>query len=113
MSDLPAKDPDNVEPYHIVWCDKDGTNDGSTTDSGELQSATISTSAWTVPSGITEDSNNTAAITIAGVSYGANTVATIWLSGGTAGNVYELTNQITTSDSRTLDKSICVRVKNL
>ena len=35
-----------------------------------------------IPSGITEVSNNKAAITIHGVTYGANTVCTIWLSGG-------------------------------
>lgn len=112
MSDLPPKDPNSVEPYFIVWCSKDGTNDGTTSDTGELQSATISTSTWTAPSGITEDSSNTAAITIAGVSYGINTVSAIVLSGGTAGNVYELLCRITTSDSRTLDKTICIRVKN-
>jgi hypothetical protein len=108
---LPSKDPDDTEPYHIVWIDKDGTNDGTASDNGELQGATISTSAWTVPSGITEDSNNTAAITIAGVSYAINTVATIWLSGGTAGTEYELTNKIVTSDSRTLSQSITIEVK--
>ena len=111
MSDLPPKDPNAVEPYFIVWCSKDGTNDGTPSDTGELQGATISTSAWTVPSGITEDSSNTGAITIAGISYGVNTVATIWLSGGTAETDYDLLNRITTSDSRTLDKTITVRVR--
>ena len=110
---LPAKDPDDVEPYHVVWCRKDGTNDGSTSDTGELQGATISTSAWTETAGITEDSDNTIAITIAGVSYGINTVATIWLSGGTAGTDYTITNKITTSDSRTLSRSFVVPVREL
>lgn len=113
MSDLPAKDPNSVEPYFIVWCSQDGTNDGTTSDTGELQSATISTSTWTVPSGITEDSSNTAAVTIAGVSYAVDTVSTIVLSGGTAGNVYELLCRIVTDDGRTLDKTICIRVKDL
>ena len=109
---LPDKDPNSVEPYFMVWCDKDGTNDGSATDDGELQGATISTSAWTIsPAGtLTEDSENTDAVTIKGVSYGANTVATIRLSAGTAGITYTLTNRITTSDSRTLDKSIEITV---
>jgi len=112
MSDLPPKDPNAVEPYHIVWCSKDGTNDGTTSDTGELQGATISTSAWTVPSGITEDSSATGAITIAGISYGVNTVSTIWLSGGTDNYVYELSCRIVTSDIRTLDKTICIRVQD-
>jgi hypothetical protein len=108
--ELPAKDPDDVEPYFVIWCSKDGTNDGSVNDSGELQGATISTSTWTVPAGLTEDSNNTNAVTIKGVSYGINTVATIWLSAGTNGGRYTLTNKITTSDSRTLSKSILIPV---
>ena len=109
--DLPPKDPDAVEPYFIVWCDADGTNDGATGDAGELQGATISTSVWTV-AGITKDSNNKAAITIAGISYGANTVTAIWLSGGTDGTDYDLHNRIITSDSRTLDKTITVMVRS-
>lgn len=109
----PSKDPDDTEPYFIVWCSKDGTNDGSTSDDGELQSDTISSSTWTVASGITKDSDNTDAITIAGISYSANTVATIWLSGGTADTDYDLTNTITTSGSpaRTLSKTITVPVR--
>jgi hypothetical protein len=109
--DLPPKDPTAVEPYFIVWCDKDGTNDGTANDKGELQGATISTSDWTM-TGITEDSDNKQAITIAGVDYGANTVATVWLSGGTDGTDYDLLNKIVTSDSRTLEKTITVRVRN-
>ena len=109
---LPSKDPDSVEPYFIVWCDKDGTNDGSTSDEGELQGATISTDTWTVPSGITKDSDNTSAVTIAGVTYGANTVCTIWLSSGTVDTEYALSCRITTSDSRTLDKSIVIPVRS-
>jgi hypothetical protein len=108
---LPSKDPDDVEPFFAIWCSKDGTNANTVADTGELKGATISTSAWTVPSGITEDSSNTAAVTIKGVSYSNATVATIWLSGGTAGTEYELTNKITTSDSRTLSQSITIEVK--
>jgi len=109
--DLPPKDPNAVEPYFIVWCDEDGTNDGSTGDSGELQGATIGTSTWTV-SGITKDSDGKAAVTIAGIDYGVNTVTTIWLSGGTDGTDYDLLNRIITSDGRTLDKTITVMVRS-
>ena len=107
---MPYKDPDSVEPYFVIWCSKDGTNDGSASDTGELQGATISTVTWTVPTGITKDSSNQSAITIQGVSYGINTVATIWLSSGTAGTDYEIACKITTSDSRTLEETIKVRV---
>jgi hypothetical protein len=106
-----SKDPNAVEPFHIYWCDRDGTNDGSANDDGDLQGATISTATWTVPAGITKDSDNTNAITISGVDYAANTVATIWLSGGTADTDYDLLCRITTSDSRTLDKTITIPVR--
>ena len=105
------KDPNSVEPFYVVWCSKDNTNDGSTSDNGVLQSATISTSTWTVPTGITEDSSVKTSITIQGITYSANTVATIWLSGGTVGTDYDLVNRIVTSDSRTLDHTITIKVR--
>ena len=109
---LPPKDPDAVEPYFIVWCDKDGTNDGTANDAGELQGATISTVAWTVPTSITEDSHNQDAVTIKGVEYAADTVCTIWLSGGTVDTDFDIGCRIVTDDSRTLDKTMTVRVRN-
>lgn len=109
---MPPKDPNSIEPYFIVWCDQDGTNTGAATDDGELQGATISTATWTVPTGITRDSSNQNAVTIHGISYAVNTVCTVWLSGGTDGQDYELLCRITTSDSRTLDKSIIVPVRS-
>lgn len=110
---LPAKDPNSVEPYFIVWCSEDGTNDGTADDTGELQGATISTATWTAPSGITVASSNQTAVTINGVTYAVNTVCTAWLSGGTPDNDYDIHCRITTSDSRTLDKTITVRVRSL
>ena len=107
---LPPKDPNAVDFYHIVWCSEDGTNDASASDTGELQGATISTSGWTV-TGITADSNTTAAVSMRGITYAVNTVATIVLSSGTAGTDYELLNRIDTSDGRILDKTITVRVR--
>lgn len=109
--EMPSKDGDDVEPYFIVWCSKNGTNNGGSTDSGELQGATISTVTWTVPAGITETSHNQNALSIKGVSYAINTVCTIWLSGGTAEVNYELTCKITTSDSRTLSRTIRIPVR--
>jgi hypothetical protein len=110
ISNLPSKNANDVEPFFIVWCDKDGTNDGTTTDEGELQGATISASSWVVPTGITADSDNTDAVSIAGVSYAINTVATVVLSGGTPNTTYRLTNRITTSDGRQLSKAIDIKV---
>ena len=107
------KDPDSVEPFHIVWCSEDNTNDGTSSDTGELQGETISSVTWTVPSGITKDSDNTASVTIAGITYAINTVATIWLSGGTAGTDYDLVCEIDTSGSRTLQHTITIKVRDL
>lgn len=108
----PEKDPNSVEPYFFIWCDIDGTNDGSAGDTGELQGATISTiSAVTADSGLTVDSSNKNAVTIRGVSYGANTVVTAWLSGGSDGVDYNLLCRIVTSDSRTLDKTMIIPVR--
>jgi hypothetical protein len=111
-TNVPSKDPDAVEPYFFVWCSEDGTNDGGSTDDGELQGATISSYTLTVPSGITKDSDNKNAVTIQGTSYDANTVVAVWLSGGTEDNSYDLTCRIVTSDSRTLDKTITIPVRS-
>lgn len=107
----PPKDPNSVEPYFFIWCDIDGTNTGGATDDGELQGATISTYTVTVASGITKDSDNKNAVTIRGVSYSANTVVTVWLSGGTDNTDYDISCRIVTSDSRTLDKTMTVPVR--
>jgi len=84
-----TKDPDEVLDYTVDW----GTNVLAT---GE----TISTSTWTVPSGITKDSDTK-----------TNTTTVIWLSGGTAGSDYNLANKIVTSASRTFERTITVGVR--
>jgi len=108
---MPSKDPNSVEPYFVVWCSPDGTNDGSVNDVGKLQGETINTVTWTVPSGITKDSENKSAVTIHGVSYVANTVCTIWVSSGTDETNYDLLCRIITTGGRTLDKTIRIPVR--
>ena len=108
----PAKDPNSVEPYFFVWCDRDGINTGAAADDGELQGATISSYTVTVPSGITKDSDNKSAVTVHGVTYDANTVVTVWLSGGTANTDYDILCRVVTSDSRTLDMTMTVPVRS-
>ena len=110
---VPSKDPNNVEPYFFVWCDRAGTNDGSAADNGELQGATITSFTVTaVTSGITVDSSNKSAVSIRGVSYAVSTVVTVWLSGGTVNTDYDILCRIVTSDSRTLDQTIRVPVRS-
>jgi len=83
------KDPNAVLDYAIDW--------SSWLATGE----TISTSDWTVPSGITKDSNEK-----------DDTSTKIWLSGGTDGQTYTIVNRITTSADRTDDRSFDVIVEN-
>lgn len=85
------KDPNAVEPFTWDWADRLG--EPSTAE-------TISTSAFTVPSGITADSDSN-----------TTTTATVVLSGGSAGS-YDVLNRITTSGGRTLDKTFSVPVSD-
>ncbi len=85
-----VKDPDAVLDYTLDWS-------ADYLASGE----TISTSSWAVtPTGLTidSDSNDT-------------TTTTVFVSGGTRGKIYRLTNTITTSESRTEQRSLTIRVE--
>jgi hypothetical protein len=108
MADSFIKDPDSSETFTIVWCSKNGTNDGSTGDTGALQGETISVAAGTVPTGLTKVSENTNITTIQGVTYALNTVHNIVMSGGTEGTNYEVFSRVTTSGGRILDKTITI-----
>ena len=112
MPDVFIHDPDDTGiVYTIVWCDKDGTNDGSANDDGELQGETISTIAEVVPTGLTKVSANKNQTAIRGVTYAINTCHNIVLSGGTAGEDYTVISRVTTSGSRKMDKSIVLKVR--
>ena len=84
-----VKDPEAVLDYQIDWTDW-------------LDSDTISTSVWTVPAGITKDSDSK-----------TTEVSTIWLSGGTAGQTYAIECKITTAGSRTDERTIYIEVREL
>lgn len=85
------KDPDATLDFGVrwgAWLAKNDPND------------TISASAWTVPSGLTQVST----------SY-TTTTTTIWLAGGTAGTSYDVTNRIVTTGGRTDDRTIRINVQ--
>lgn len=84
------KDPQAVLDYTIDWGSRGWLQGGDT----------IASSAWVVPSGITQDSATHAA-----------TTATVWLSGGTVGADYTITNRITTVGGRTDDRSLIIQVR--
>lgn len=82
------KDPDEVLDYKFDW-------------STWLGSDTIQSITLIVPSGITKDSDTN-----------DTTSATIWLSGGTSGNDYKITNRIVTAGGRTAERAITIRVSD-
>lgn len=83
-----AKDPDAVLDYQVDWTA--WLADGETIASSQMLAGT----------GITVDSvSNTA------------TTATVWLSGGTVGEAYEVTNRITTTQARTDDRTMRIVVR--
>lgn len=81
-----TKDPNAVLDYTLDWSDWLGTD-------------TIAASTWTVDAGLTKDSDSF-----------TPTTTTVWLSGGTAGAVYEALNRIVTAGARTEDRVLILRV---
>jgi hypothetical protein len=82
------KDPNDVRDFTIDW-------------SGALVgSDTITTSTWSAESGVTVVTSTK-----------TNTTTTVWLSGGTDGEGYSVTNRIVTVGGRTLDQSLYVIVR--
>jgi len=78
------KDPNALLDYSIDWTEWLAT----TTD-------TISASTWILPSALTEFTS----------SFGTGTTI-IWISGGTAGEVYDVVNRINTTGGRQEDRTI-------
>jgi len=81
------KDPNAVVDFFIDWTDWLATGE------------TISTSTWTAESGITVDTSSNSTVK-----------ATVWLSGGTAGTEYTLTNRIVTNAGRTDERRLFITV---
>jgi hypothetical protein len=86
-----TKDPGEKKDYAIDWSDHLGAD-------------TIATSTWVVGTGLTESTPAPSATT---------TVATIWLSGGTAGTEYRVTNHVITTQGREFERSFMVNVQDL
>lgn len=82
------KDPDSVLDYSVDWSNWLPTGD------------TIATSTWTIPAGLTKDSQSA-----------TTTVAVVWLSGGTAGTDYEIINRIVTAEGRTQDQTMSLKCR--
>ena len=84
------KDPNAVEPF--VWDFADVMAETTPDD-------TISSATFTVPAGITKDSDSN-----------TTTTATAVLSGGTVGESYDILCRIVTAAGRTIDKTYRVPI---
>lgn len=82
-----VKDPEAVLDYLFDWSDW-------------LVTDTITTSTMAAETGITIDDDDN-----------DDTTATVWLSGGTAGEDYRVTNTIVTMGGRTDERTIIARVR--
>lgn len=76
-----TKDPNATLDYQVDW-------------EPWLAGDTIATSSWTVPAGLTQNA-----------ATNTTTTATVWLSAGTAGQTYTVTNRVVTAGGRTDDRS--------
>lgn len=83
-----TKDPDARLDFGCDW--SEWLRDGET----------IVNATWDVPAGLTLDT----------ADYNT-TLAVVWLSGGAPGAVYRITNQITTSEGRTDERSLLILVQ--
>lgn len=88
MAGLFDKDPDATLDYGVDWTKWLGVDN-------------IASSEWSVPTGITLVADELTAKT-----------ATVWLSGGTAGQSYRITNRVVTSSvpARVDERSMTIRV---
>jgi hypothetical protein len=83
------KDPDATLDWIFDWNEWLGENE------------TIANSEFIVDPGITVES-----------SMNSQKTATVWLSGGTEGEVYRVTCRVTTNEGRTDDRSFTLRCTN-
>lgn len=85
-----VKDPGEVKDYAVNWT------------AHLAASETITTSTWVVAAGLTT-----------GTTSATTAVATVWLSGGTEGTEYRVTNHVVTNQGREFERSFTVNVQQL
>ena len=88
MANRYLKDPQAHLDYAVDW-------------SPWLDGDTIASVAWTVPAGLTLESQSHTA-----------TVATAWLSGGEVGVTYTVVCEVTTAAGRVDDRTLVIECKN-
>ena len=97
------KDPDSKLDFHVDWTDW--------VEPGDF----LTGSAWVVPAGLVEELPAPSMYVgpetdVAGM---VRTVqrTTIWLSGGSAGQEYQVVNRISTAHGRIADRTINIRMR--
>jgi hypothetical protein len=103
----PAKDPDEVLDYDLVWTNRLYSADElDLVDAGQtvVPADTIATSQWILDDG----SDGLLVMDSTGQS---DAVTKVWLSGGTLGQSYQLTNRVVTAGARTMDQSVRLKIK--
>jgi len=87
------KDPDAKKDYSNDWADWLAQSSGDT----------IAASSWIVDVGLTKETSPPEAFVATGL-------CTVWLSGGTLGKTYKVTNRITTTGGRTEDSTFLIKI---
>lgn len=82
-----TKDPNATLDYSLEWAEWLGED-------------TLTGAEWIAPEDLTVESSNF-----------TNTLATVWLSGGTLQEKYTVTCRITTAGGRVDDRSISIQIK--
>lgn len=95
MLTWPIKDPNEVLDYEVDWADEEQPR----LEAGE----TLVTSTFSIVEGdVIIDSSD----------FAPSGLATVWLSGGTAGTKCVILNRVTTSEDRTYDQSVTLRIRS-
>lgn len=95
MLTWPTKDPNEVLDYEVDWAAEDEPR----LETGE----TLVTSVFSVTEGT---------VVIDSDDFAPSGLATVWLSGGTDGEKCVILNRVTTSEGRTYDQSVTLRIRS-
>lgn len=91
MQSWPSKDPDEVLDYQFDWTDR------------LVAGEAISTSTFI------KEADDTITLGVTSIAAG---VTTVWISGGTIGEVCRVTNRIVTNAGRTYDETAVLRIRS-
>lgn len=94
----PNKDPNEVLDYDIDWA-------GTAQAPGRAFADPLTSSFWMLTN-VPDDG-----MLVMGATSFSSGATKIWLSGGTVNKTYKVTNRVTTSEGRTMDKTGLLTIK--